>query len=72
MKHYIYSSEPGFEFEQEVNSFEFSDIESIVEELLDNEINDCIFTVNPLAKKRQGFFPDPSWLPACSRTPQAY
>lgn len=61
MKHYIYSSEPGFEFEQEVNSFEFSDIESIVEELLDNEINDCIFTVNPLAKKRQGFFPDP-WI----------
>lgn len=61
MKHYIYSDKPGFEFEQEVNSFEFSDIESIVEELFNDKIADCIIFSSPLSKKCQGFFPDP-WV----------
>ena len=40
MKYYLYSTEPSFEFEEEVASFEFSDIESksIVDDFIHDEI----------------------------------
>lgn len=58
MKCYLYSNDPGFKFEQEVDSLDFSDIESFVDESFSDEINDCIFC-GALSKNSQGFFPDP-------------
>ena len=58
MKCYLYSNDPSFEFEEEVDSLEFSDIESFVDDFFSDEIYDCIF-LGALSKKSQGFFPDP-------------
>ncbi len=58
MKCYLYSNDPSCEFEQEVDSLEFSDIESFVEDFFSDEIDDCIF-LGALSEKSQGFFPDP-------------
>lgn len=57
MKHYIYSNEPGFEFEQEVDSLEFSDIEDFINDFFSDEIEDAIHSTT-LSEKSQGFFPD--------------
>lgn len=59
MKYHLYCQESGFEFEHEVDSLEASEIRNIVAELFSDEIYDCIIFSNPLAKKCQGFFPDP-------------
>lgn len=45
MKYYLYCNEPGFEFEKEVDSIEFSDLSDFVEEFFSDEINDCIFLI---------------------------
>jgi hypothetical protein len=39
MKCYLYSKDPSFEFEEEVDTLEFSDIESFVEGSFSDEIN---------------------------------
>jgi hypothetical protein len=57
MKYYIYSNELGFEFEEEVDSLEFSDIEDFVNEFFSDEIEDAIHSTT-LSEKSQGFFPD--------------
>lgn len=71
MKCYLYSNDPSFKFEEEVDSLEFSDIESVVEGVFSDEINDCIFS-GALLEKSQGFFPDPWEIAAelfdCART----
>ena len=64
MKYYLYSTEPSFEFEEEVGSFEFSDIESksIVDDFIHDEITNSVYdSINSstLSKKHQGFFPAP-------------